>query len=225
MVIMGPPAAGKSGIADTLARWMKALILDSDDIKAELPEYENGLGAARVHLESKDVTDGLITDATQRGDNLVLPIVGSSDQRIAEVIGPLKAAGYHVTLIHNTLPIEVAARRSMVRFREQGRVIPMDYLTGLEGKLDSAHEGGRSLADEHATYSNDVRRGDNPRLQQPSTVDPLHEARVSEAGGDQRPGRAGRRDDGDASPEGGGGDAGQPGDLAHLIHSMAGIRW
>jgi hypothetical protein len=92
----------------------------------------------------------------------------------------------------------------------------MDYLTGLEGKLDATYTEGRRLADEHAKYSNDVPFGRPPTLQEPSSVDPLHEARVSEAGGDQGPGRAGRRDAGDTSPaeDGSSGDAGQPDGLA-----------
>jgi hypothetical protein len=48
--------------------------------------------------------------------DIILPIVGLSAQRLAEVIGPLKEAGYHVTLIHDDLPIETAARRAWCGF-------------------------------------------------------------------------------------------------------------
>lgn len=48
-LILGPPAAGKSGIANEIVIARGAAILDSDGIKKSLPEYDKGPGASAVH--------------------------------------------------------------------------------------------------------------------------------------------------------------------------------
>ena len=82
-VILGPPSAGKSTIADPLARVHRALVIDSDDIKAALPEFAGGLGARRVHAESANLTDDMIASSLVAGENVVLPIVGREAKRVA----------------------------------------------------------------------------------------------------------------------------------------------
>lgn len=54
-IVLGPPAAGKSTIANELAVANRSAILDSDEIKKALPEYEGGVGASAVHQESSDL--------------------------------------------------------------------------------------------------------------------------------------------------------------------------
>jgi hypothetical protein len=59
-LVTGPPAAGKSTIANPLASQTRSLIVDSDMAKAKLPEYGNGEGAMATHAESATIANDLV---------------------------------------------------------------------------------------------------------------------------------------------------------------------
>ena len=51
-VLIGPPAAGKSTIANELAIVNKAAIPDADQVKSFIPEYAGGIGAGGKRIEA-----------------------------------------------------------------------------------------------------------------------------------------------------------------------------
>ena len=63
-IILGPPAAGKSTIANEIAVANRSAILDSDEIKKTLPEFEGGKGTGAVHEESSSLSK----DAARHND-------------------------------------------------------------------------------------------------------------------------------------------------------------
>lgn len=162
LIVIGPPSAGKSTIIEPLAKRMRALLVDPDDLKAQLPEFDNGMGAMRVHEESSLLAKQLRDAAMRRGMNLALPTVGDNPAKLRETIETLKAQGYRVTLVLNHLPIEKAMQRNMIRFRETGRLVGTTYLMGVAEKPTASYELLQGIADEHARYSNDVPRGSPP---------------------------------------------------------------
>jgi predicted ABC-type ATPase len=125
-IVMGPPAAGKSTVIEPLARREGALVIDADDIKARLPEFDNGLGAAVVHEESALIAERMLNDAIRAGANVALPVVGKTLSTLRERIAMLKGAGYQVSLILVDLPIDKAADRAIARFRKTGRFVDPD---------------------------------------------------------------------------------------------------
>jgi len=169
-IVMGLPASGKSSaVAEPLAKEHGALIIDSDEAKAKLPEFADGLLASAVHEESSDIA-GLVMDrALAQGDNVVLPVVGKTLSSLEKKIADLKAKGYRVNLYYVDLPVEKAIERGKGRFQHTGRLVPLDYIrkVGLKPKenFDKIKTGkAREEVDHYEAWSNDVVRGQRPRL-------------------------------------------------------------
>lgn len=130
-IVLGPPAAGKSTIAEELAVAKRAAILDSDEIKKTLPEFEGGIGAARVHEESSDLGDLLEAALRSEGTNVVFPKVGGSPGSIRKAVERFKADGYTVEIVNMDVSPENAYRRMIGRFAKTGRIIPPAYLDAV----------------------------------------------------------------------------------------------
>ena len=139
-IIIGPPAAGKSTVfADPLSQSMKARIMDSDIIKALLPEFDDGWGAGRVNKESTYITKAAIeramTDGDEHyGDNIIIPKVGDDASSIIELAEQLKAAGYSVDLYLNDVPSGTSIMRAMARFGKEGRYLSTGFLNSIGDK-------------------------------------------------------------------------------------------
>lgn len=130
-IVLGPPAAGKSTIANELAVANRSAILDSDEIKKALPEYEGGVGAAAVHEESSELAKALQSLMIERGTNIVLPKVGHTASSIRKVISLYKEQGYKVRLVNMDVTPENAYQRMIMRFVNTGRIIPPSYLDAV----------------------------------------------------------------------------------------------
>lgn len=171
-IVIGPPAAGKSTIADPLVERTGSILIDSDIIKMGdkargfegIPEYGNGIGANAVHEESAQIADGIFVKAIAHGDNLVYPKVGGSTKSIRELAQQLKKHGYTTTLILNELPIEKALERNNNRYNETGRLVRPDYLLSVGNKPIRTYLElqGEGVFDGYERYSNDVNRGEAP---------------------------------------------------------------
>lgn len=159
-IILGPPASGKSSIAEELALHRRAAILDSDEIKKTLPEYDGGIGAARVHEESSDLANELELALRSEGVNLIVPKVGNSPNSIRSVIERFKSDGYRVHVVNMAVAPDEAYRRMIGRFISTGRIIPPDYMRSIgDGPsatfIDLKREG---LADGYAEIDNNGAR-------------------------------------------------------------------
>ena len=131
VIVVGPPASGKSSISNPIARKLDATIIDSDEAKKLLPEYQGGVGANAVHKESKRIT-GMVQDiAVANGDNLVIPTVGDEVESIRKKAMDLKDAGYEVDLVDVVVPAKEAKKRMIARFAKTGRIIPFEYLRSV----------------------------------------------------------------------------------------------
>ena len=135
-IILGPPAAGKSTIAEDFAIFNKAAIIDSDEIKKSIPEFDNGIGAAAVHEESSDLSKALMEGMLKSGRNVVIPKVGDKASSILKQIQLLKDNGYTVFLIDMAVTPQNAKLRMYGRFVSQGRLIPPSYVDAV-GNLPS----------------------------------------------------------------------------------------
>ena len=145
VLIMGPPGAGKSSIANPIAYRLRAAISDVDEAKKVIPGYTiedpdnpgkmlKGIGAGAVHVESTilgaDVTEALIA----RGANLVIPTVGDSHLRIEALRTMLVAKGYKVHLVLMKTPPLDASVRMLGRYDKTGRLITPDYFKDVVWK-------------------------------------------------------------------------------------------
>lgn len=164
MIVLGPPAAGKSTIADPLAREFQALIVDSDMAKVELPEYAGGIGATAVHQESDLIAGAVFKRTIVNGDNIVLPVLGKTLDNLRARLKLLKRAGYRVHLVLAEIPIEKAVNRAIARFRTEGRFVDPEFVWSVGNRPAENYEALKKEANSYARYSNDVPKGARPRL-------------------------------------------------------------
>ena len=170
-----------------------------------LPEFDNGIGAGAVHEESKVISKEALRSAMNKGDNIVLPIVGGNYEKLVAQIEQFRARGYDVAVHLCDLPSNKAIGRAIGRYLNTGRYIPMDVLYGYGNKPKEnfyrlIQEG---IIHEYSEYSNDVGYGEPPR--------PIRQSAADTGGtGDQRQGernvaqdvrRSGRPSDAGASGE------------------------
>ncbi len=172
-IVIGLPAAGKSSVlVDPLSRQHHSRVIDSDMAKLELPEYDNGMGANAVHRESQDIIADLLERATFNGDNIVYPIVGGGDpEKLIRKIQDLRAEGYSVYLHLNELPNGKAIGRALNRYVEEGRYLSPALVYGYGDTPTQNFEKiiqTEGLIDGYSRYSNDVARGESPKLIQAS---------------------------------------------------------
>lgn len=181
-LVMGPPASGKSTLSDPLVKETGSLLIDADEAKKILPEYNDGKGADAVHEESSQIAYALFEQAAENGDNMVVPIVGRTMDGLHQRIKLLKDCGYEINIIMVDLPIEKAAQRAITRYYNEGRFVDPDYvynkvaLNPRENYVNLELEGG---CDSYEAYSTDIPRGEEP----PRIKNPAHAWGMSDVRG------------------------------------------
>jgi predicted kinase len=164
--VVGPPASGKSTVADPLAKRYGARIYDSDEVKAMLPEFDNGVGGPAVHDESNLIMFHAMRDARRRGDNIVLPLVGKGQDKVKTILANFQKEGYEGHIVFMDLPVEEAAARAAARFKESGwrRWVDPEYVLSVKDGPSKTYEAVKGLFKSHVKYSNDVPQGTAPKL-------------------------------------------------------------
>lgn len=163
-IIVGPPASGKSTIAEPLALNTQSRIIDSDMAKKELPEFQGGMGGAAVHEESDDIMKSVLKRSTTDGDNMVIPLVGRDSKKIEKMIDEAKKWGYESHIIFVDLPLEEAASRAANRFKSEGRWVDPNYVLSIKDGPSRTYEALKNKVKSYAKYSNDVPRGSEPKV-------------------------------------------------------------
>ena len=165
IIIVGPPAAGKSTLANPIARTKGAMIVDADEAKKLIPGYDNGVGANVVHEESSQINKLVFKASIQTGNNIVVPIVGGKAEKVVSgYIGPAKELGYKVTLVDMMVDPEVALQRMYSRFVSKDRLIPPEVAkvgTDPTKAFDELVEQG--AADAYTKIDNNPGKGE-PRV-------------------------------------------------------------
>ena len=82
-VVLGLPASGKSSsLCDKISEEFGSRIIDNDEAKKLLPEYNNGWGAGVVHDESQRVSEAQLEICLTSKENIVFPKVGGNLRKI-----------------------------------------------------------------------------------------------------------------------------------------------
>lgn len=167
-IVIGAPAAGKSSVlVDPLSEQHKSRVIDSDDAKKLLPEYDEGKGAGNVHRESSMIRNDLLVRAVENGDNLVWPTVGDKLDKLLRDIQNFRDNGYSVYLHLNELSASKATGRALGRYLSEGRFVDPEVVLKVGDKPTQNYNYIRQqegLIDGYSHYSNDVPRGEKPIL-------------------------------------------------------------
>jgi len=132
-IMGGGPASGKSTMleAEQSNIIRQSLTIDSDRIKAELPEYKEMLtakdfnAANYVHEESSALAKRILNIAINDNYNVILDGTGDgSNSSLMSKISQAKAAGLNVYGIYATCPTDVAISRAQKRAEVTGREVP-----------------------------------------------------------------------------------------------------
>jgi adenylate kinase family enzyme len=175
-IVTGPPASGKSTIANEIAYDTGAAIVDSDAVKATLPEFGRGEGANAVHKESKVLAETVEAILSAQGANIVYPKVGHEAASIEDLARRFKAMGYKVNVVNLNVPSAEAMRRMLGRFGQMGRLIPPSYLIDEVGdNPNQVHKQieARGEFDGYAELDGLTAYGEKPRVLSQSGGDAL----------------------------------------------------
>lgn len=142
-IIIGLPASGKSTIANQIADFFGAFILDSDYAKRKLPEFKSlPFGATLVHEESDRIIFGynnpkqfksLFDASLEIRANIVLPKIGSSSTNILELVHLLRKCEYNVHLTLVSLDRKKSTERALSRFVKSDRYVPLSLIFDTYG--------------------------------------------------------------------------------------------
>ena len=127
-ILIGLPAAGKSGVAAKLSDYYSAVLIDSDFVKRKIPEYHKSNGASLVHEESKYINDKIKIDAIREGVNIVLPVIGADYEHVAEAIDNLREGDYQVSVVLVELERVKSTQRAFSRFMHTNRYVPLSMI-------------------------------------------------------------------------------------------------
>jgi len=161
VIILGPPASGKSSIANPIARKYGAAIIDADEAKKLIPEYQDGVGANAVHRESKLMMEVIQGEAIEEGLNIVIPTVGHKASSIEPLIKKLRGGGYEIELVGMDVSFINARNRMFMRFVSKNRYIPYDYLKSVGERPMMVYDElkQKGIADGYAKIDNNGSQG------------------------------------------------------------------
>jgi hypothetical protein len=156
IIILGPPAAGKSTIANDIAIARRSAIIDSDEIKKSIPGFDRGIGAKAVHEESSQLAKIVTADMLDSGVNVIIPKVGENITGILKQVDLLKGSGYSVRIVNMAVSPDNAYRRMIGRFIASGRLIPPSYVDYVGAKPSAVYQElkARGVADGYAEIDN-----------------------------------------------------------------------
>lgn len=167
-IVIGLPASGKSSaLVEPISEMYHSRIIDSDEAKKLLPEYNDGWGAGIVHKESQLIADRQFKAAVRNGENITYPRVGGDCDELTDIIAAVKKQGYSVYIHINELDRNKALGRMINRFLETGRYIKPELVTKYGNGISATYETLKNrseLVDGFSKWNNDVPLGCRPKL-------------------------------------------------------------
>lgn len=159
----GRGGSGKSWFKGKVYDHDKAIVLDADEIKGMLPEYE-GWNAHQVHSESSDILETVLSTARALGLNVVLDATLKTAAGALAKVDEFKGNGYRIEAHYMHLPRQEAAKRAVQRFLgKTKRYVPVEVVlanTTNEATFDQV----RQHADRWSFRDNNVPHGAEPIL-------------------------------------------------------------
>jgi predicted ABC-type ATPase len=117
----------------------KYVILDADEIKKEIPEFDNW-NAQEVHEESSDILEQMLAFCIKKGLNVVLDGTMKTAKSAISKVLRTASAGYRTEAHYMFCPPQEAAKRAIKRFKEgnfKGRYVPVNVVLGNTSNEDS----------------------------------------------------------------------------------------
>lgn len=179
LVLAGLPGSGKTSVGSHQAKrhGVEFTAINSDDVKAALPEYQ-GWNAAALHKESTDVLyDKIMPEAMKARHNILLDTTATNYESVKQSLEDLHRSGYDVHLVHVGLPWHKTMARAWTRFaqnafsyrsktEEPGRYVSMEYVEWTDHRAEkNFHElKNHPAVKSWVAIDNDVPYGSPPKV-------------------------------------------------------------
>lgn len=142
----GAPATGKSSILekDVVKLPDGILVLDSDKIKAQMPEYvelvnrKQKLAASKVHEESSKISKDIAATIADRKLDIHLDGVNDgSYEDVLKKIAQQRSAGKRCEAHYVTTNVETSVERATARAIKTGRDVPEPYIRKMHKEISN----------------------------------------------------------------------------------------
>ena len=151
-IMIGNPASGKSLKGNVIAEHFGSKVIDSDDFKLALTGRKNTSATSAVHDEGKYLADKTLQIAMGNGDNLVVPIIGKSEDKVMNYVNLFNQNGYTVKLVYAKAPTNKSRMYNIKRGLVTGRLIPDEYFSqDLDSKINLVYDVVKPKVDSSAT--------------------------------------------------------------------------
>jgi len=125
IMLGGRGGSGKSWFKGKVYDPEKSIVLDADEIKGKLDEYE-GWNAAQVHEESSDILEKILFMSKALGLNVVIDATLKTSKNAMKKVEYFKNAGYSIESHYMYCPRQIAAERAVHRFMgKSNRYVPV----------------------------------------------------------------------------------------------------
>jgi|GEM_PF-3030611 len=121
----GGSNSGKSTFRNTLTEMHNdLLIIDSDELKKEIPEYEDlvfadsTVAASIVHKESSRMASLLLVKSIEKEISSLFDGTLKDAKKYVDFIALLRQAGFEVHLVIIDVPVTIALERNRIRYEE-----------------------------------------------------------------------------------------------------------
>jgi predicted ABC-type ATPase len=165
ILLGGRGGSGKSKFRGLVYDPAKAIVLDNDAIKSQLPEYA-GWNAQQVHEEASDIFDRATNLAMKKKLNIVHDATMKTPEKARQLVQRFRDAGYRIEMHYMHLPRAEAARRAVQRFvGKTARYVPPEVILANR-QNEQVFDELRPLADEWSFWDNQGAKAadDPPRL-------------------------------------------------------------
>lgn len=171
-IVIGLPGSGKnSALVDVISAETKSLVIDNDNIKKLIPEFNNGWGGNTVHGESKLIEKRVLINCLRTGKNVVIPKVGGNiKELIDDYVIPATVAGYSINAHYVELSKAKAMARALNRFIDTGKYqdphIYEKYISNEKNGVEETYSNLKNseLLNGYSHWDNDVKFGERPVL-------------------------------------------------------------
>jgi len=151
-IMIGNPASGKSLKGEVIAEHFGSKVIDSDDFKLALTGKKNISATSAVHEEGKFLSDKALQMAMGNGDNLVVPIIGQSENKVMNYVNTFNQNGYTVKLVYAKAPTNKSRMYNIKRGLVTGRLIPDEYFSNdLDNQINLVYDVVKPKVDGSST--------------------------------------------------------------------------
>lgn len=141
---------------------IKYLVLNADDIKAKLPEYDDGLGAMIVHEESSEINADLMNKMRKLGVNLLIDGTFGDPDKAKKKINAFKESKYQTTMIFVDVKTKKAIDRAEARYKKHNRFVNYPLIAQYGMSIPKSIESLKNESDNYIHIDNN--EDNNPKI-------------------------------------------------------------